>query len=172
MPAGLEAGGPWRRIAGKGIDQVLLVAVVSGSAYLVNNMNVSSRATMAAFWFACFWLMILYNLVLVGLFATTAGKAIMGLKVVGPEGERAGWRIATRRWFLQLVYLVPVVGWLAGQGGAVVSLIYLFKDPRRQTVYDRVAGSFVVTTVSMRRAQISDQLEGDSGGSRPNHEGR
>ncbi len=44
MPAGLEAGGPWRRIAGKVIDQVLLVAVVYGSAYLLNSMNVSSRA--------------------------------------------------------------------------------------------------------------------------------
>lgn len=153
MPAGLEAGGPWRRIAGKVIDQVLLVAVVYGSAYLLNSMNVSSRAAWAAFGLACFWAMILYNLVLVGLFATTVGKAVMGLRVVGPEGERAGWRIATRRWALQLVYLVPVLGWLIGQGGAIVSLIYLFKDPRRQTVYDRVAGSFVVTTASMERVQ-------------------
>jgi len=153
MPAGLEAGGPWRRIAGKVIDQVLLVAVVYGSAYLLGSMNVSSRAAWAAFWFACFWAMIFYNLVLVGLFATTVGKTVMGLRVVGPQGERAGWRVATRRWVLQLVYLVPVLGLLIGQGGAIVSLIYLFKDPRRQTVYDRVAGSFVVTTASMQRAQ-------------------
>jgi hypothetical protein len=54
MPAGLEAGGPWRRIAGKVIDQVLLVAGVYGSASLLNIMNVSSRATLAAFWFVCF----------------------------------------------------------------------------------------------------------------------
>ena len=153
MPAGLEAGGPWRRIAAKVIDQVLLIAVVYGSAYLLNSMNVSSRAAWAAFWLACFWMMILYNLVSVGLFATTAGKAVMGLRVVGPQGERAGWRVATRRWVLQLVYLIPVLGLLAGQGGAIVSLIYLFKDPRRQTVYDRMAGSFVVTTVSMPTVQ-------------------
>jgi len=153
MPVGLEAGGPWRRIAGKVIDQVLLLGAVYGSASLLNRMDVSSRAALAAFWFACFWVMILYNLVLVGLFATTVGKAVMGLRVVGPQGERAGWRVATRRWVLQLVYLVPVLGLLVGQGGAIVSVFYLFKDPRRQTVYDRVAGSFVVTTASMRRVQ-------------------
>ena len=88
-----------------------------------------------------------------GLFATTVGKAVLGLRVVGPNGERADWRVATRRWILQLVYLIPVVGWLIGQGGAIVSVIYLFRDPRRQTVYDRVAGSFVVTTASMRGIQ-------------------
>lgn len=153
MPAGLEAGGPWRRIAGKVIDQVLLVAGIYGFALLLNIMDVSSRAVWAAFWLASFWVMILYNLVLVGLFATTVGKAVLGLRVVDSDGERAGWRVATRRWVLQLVYFIPVLGWLVGQGGAIVSLIYLFRDPRRQTVYDRVAGSFVVTTASMRRVQ-------------------
>ncbi len=153
MPAGLEAGGPWHRIAGKVIDQVLLVAVVYGSASLLSSMNVSSRAAWAAFGLAGFLAMIFYNLVLVGLFATTVGKAVMGMRVVGPHGERADWRVATRRWVLQLVYFVPVLGLLIGQGGAIVSLIYLFKDPSRQTVYDRVAGSFVVTTRSMQRVQ-------------------
>jgi len=154
VPRDLEIGGPWRRIAGKLIDQVVLVGPLAGVALLLDRSGlVPTNVVEAGFWIGFIGLFAFYNLLAVGLFATTVGKAIVGLLVVGPTGERASWGIATRRWVLQLAHLVPIIGAVAVLGIGVVSVVYLFTDPRRQTVHDRLAGSFVVTASSMKRPQ-------------------
>ena len=154
MPLGLEAGNPWLRIGAKVIDQTLLPAFFVGVTFLFEGLGaVSGEEPEALYWILLIPSFMVYNLVMVGFFATTVGKAMVGLRVVGPTGQRAGWVVATRRWVLQLVVVVPFLGPLAVLGIALVSLVYLFTDPRRQTVHDRVAGSFVVTTESLKRTR-------------------
>jgi uncharacterized RDD family membrane protein YckC len=156
IPPDLEIGGPWRRIAGKLIDQVVLVGPLAGVALLVDRSGlVATDVVEVGFWLGLIGLFAFYNLLAVGLFATTVGKAVVGLRVVGPTGERASWGVATRRWLLQLAHVVPIVGAVAVVGIGVVSVVYLFTDPRRQTVHDRFARSFIVTASSMKQRRSS-----------------
>lgn len=152
IPPDLEIGGPWKRIAAKLIDQVVLVGPLAAVALLIDRSGLlPTDAVEVGFWLGFIGLFALYNLLAVGLFATTVGKAVMGLRVVGQTGEPASWDLATRRWLLQLAHVVPILGVVVVVGIGVVSVVYLFTDPRRQTVHDRFAKSFVVTTSSMKQ---------------------
>jgi uncharacterized RDD family membrane protein YckC len=146
IPPDLEIGDPWRRITGKLIDQVVLIGPLAGVALLVDRGGLlPTDVVEVCFWLGFIGLFAVYNLLAVGLFATTVGKAVVGWRVVGPTGERASWEVATRRWALQLAHLVPIIGSVVVVGIGVVSVVYLFNDPRRQTAHDRFARSFVVS---------------------------
>jgi len=166
MPAGLEPGSPWQRIAGKLIDDLLVFAPFFGVGSVIGGGE-DPGAVSLAFMGVMLVVMALYDLVMVGMFATTAGKAAMGLRVVGPTGDDADWDIAVRRWMLSLVIIVPIVGVLAVVVIGIISLVFLFSDPCRQTVHDRVAGSFVVTTESARRARAGGRSAQSAGPTDP-----
>ena len=48
------------------------------------------------------------------------------------------------RWLPSLVIVIPFLGVLAAIVIFILSLVWLFTHPLRQTVYDRVATTFVV----------------------------
>ena len=50
------------------------------------------------------------------------------------------------RWIPGLAGNVPVIGPLISLVVFVLSLIWLFNDPKRQTVYDRIAKTQVIQT--------------------------
>jgi uncharacterized RDD family membrane protein YckC len=50
------------------------------------------------------------------------------------------------RWIPSLVGNIPVIGFLIYLVVFVLSLVWLFNDPKRQTVYDRIAKTMVIQT--------------------------
>lgn len=94
-----------------------------------------------------------YEIFFVGTRGATPGKMALGLKVVRVDGSAADTRDATMR---MAIYIVT--GVLAGLGAAlalltglvqivvgIVSLVFLFTDPIRQTVWDKVAKTKVIS---------------------------
>ena len=66
----------------------------------------------------------------------TLGKMALGIKVVGPEGERIGFGRATGRYFGKILSgLILMIGYL----------MMLWSD-RRQTLHDSLAGTYLIKT--------------------------
>ena len=84
----------------------------------------------------------IYEVVPTALWGRTAGKAIVGTRVVRIEsGEVPGWKRAILRWALPaLAFQVSVVGWAI----ALLLKAALVADPLRRGVHDRLAGTIVV----------------------------
>jgi uncharacterized RDD family membrane protein YckC len=77
----------------------------------------------------------------------TLGKLALGLRVATAEGRRVpvGFGPAVLRVLPLLLQLLPgQVGPLVTLIIAAVSFVFLFTDPRRQTVWDKVARTVVV----------------------------
>lgn len=93
-----------------------------------------------------------YNVVLVARAGGQPGKLICGLRVVRSDGAPADLRTAFLRWspmlaigVLSLVPIVSLFALLARFVLLVVNLVLVLSDGRRQSVFDKVAGTYVVT---------------------------
>src|SRR5690606_23788958 len=85
---------------------------------------------------------LVYEVCFVALKGATPGKMTMGIEVIGHDGTRPpGWKRAILRYALTALGIIPVLGALASGLIELVSLVLLFADPRRQTLWDRLAGT-------------------------------
>ena len=89
-----------------------------------------------------------YHVLFVGLLSATPGKLALGLSIRRPEAPgRVGWAVAVRRRLLQtalgLFRFSPALELLYFLGSAV-DLAWPLRDPRRQALHDKVAGTVVV----------------------------
>ena len=118
---------------------VVVIAAIIGSG--VSEFNIGALLVSVVFGF-------LYEATMVALKGGSLGKLILGLAVVR-EGDGVtppGWEPGIMRWVPSLVGLVPVIGFLISLVIFVLSLVWLFNDPKRQTVYDRIAKTMVIQT--------------------------
>jgi uncharacterized RDD family membrane protein YckC len=76
----------------------------------------------------------------------TPGKLILGLRIIQQEDGRTppDQQHAFMRWVPTLVSYVPFIGGLISLGIFILSLVWLFNDPNRQTVYDKIGKTYVV----------------------------
>jgi len=76
----------------------------------------------------------------------TPGKLILGLRIIEQETGRTppDAQHAILRWVPSLVGNVPLIGGIVSLILFILSLVWLFSDPKRQTVYDRVGKTYVV----------------------------
>ena len=76
----------------------------------------------------------------------TPGKLILGFRIVEVENGMTPPKgsVAALRWAPGLIGVIPFVGAIASIAIFVVCVYWLFSDPNRQTVYDRVAKTYVV----------------------------
>lgn len=104
----------------------------------------------------------LYNVVCTAQFGGTPGKLMLGLRVIRTDGRAVDLGVAFRRWTPILVLLLlgsipadglnPVVAVLglfaafARLGLLVANLVMVLTDERRRSVFDRVGGTYVITT--------------------------
>lgn len=118
---------------------VVVIAAIIGSG--VGEFSIGALFVSVVFGF-------LYEATMVALKGGSLGKLILGLAVVREEnGETPpGWEPALMRWIPSLVGLVPIIGLLISLVVFVLSLVWLFNDPKRQTVYDRIAKTMVIQT--------------------------
>lgn len=161
---GRQLGSAGTRIGAKAIDIVIiiavqvaisLVAVAVSSDDLLSTSNSFSLTTnwLQAFVFGLLALFIdfLYNVVLVARSGGQPGKLMLGLRIVRTDGSDVDLRTASIRWSpilaLSVLGFVPIAGIFASIGRfilLVVNLVLVLSDPRRQSVFDKVAGTYVV----------------------------
>ena len=83
----------------------------------------------------------IYDTAMIGARNQTFGKMAVGIKVLGADDRRPiGYRRAFTRWlstaFLWALFTVP----------GIVDHLWPLRDPRRQALHDKLAGSVVVRT--------------------------
>ncbi len=136
---GLE---PWQRVGAKVIDYAVLYACGSLLGLIFRGGFVN------------FYLQILLMLIVgvcyeVGFVTTkggTPGKLILGLRIVEVENgvTPPDGSVAALRWSPALIGVIPFAGPIALIGIFLMCAYWLFSDPNRQTVYDRIAKTYVV----------------------------
>jgi uncharacterized RDD family membrane protein YckC len=90
---------------------------------------------------------VLYEVAFVAIKGQTPGKMLLKIKVVREvDGQIPGWGPAFLRWIPNLVGLVPCVGSFLSIGLIIWALVNLFSNPKRQTPFDLLAKTLVVTT--------------------------
>jgi uncharacterized RDD family membrane protein YckC len=123
-----------------------VINLVFGSQYVTSGVtdpsatggfsSFTSTTTVGDFWL---WVVAIgYFSLFEGLFGQTPGKAIVGIRVTGLSGRRAGWQAVLIRNVLRVIDSFPGVYLL----GALIARF----SPRRQRLGDRLAGTIVVPT--------------------------
>lgn len=147
---GRVLGGPWHRIAATLIDGIILavpavILVIFWFAQSDNSLEDFDPGIWSSLLFAI--PSFLYEVGFIALRGATPGKMAMGLEVIGQDGTRPpGWKRAILRYALTALGVIPVLGALASGLIELVSLVLLFADARRRTLWDRLAGTYVVRT--------------------------
>ena len=89
---------------------------------------------------------VLYEVAFVAIKGQTPGKMLLKIKVAREvDGQIPGWGPAFLRWVPNLVGLVPCVGSFLSIGLIIWALVNLFSNPKRQTPFDLLANTLVVT---------------------------
>ncbi|HQF03875.1 MAG TPA: RDD family protein [Phycicoccus sp.] len=100
---------------------------------------------------------IIYNLIFLTRWSATPGKLLLGISVRRlDQGGVLDLGTASRRVAfeggLSALGNLPVIGFLA-LGARVADLLWPLRDPQRQTLHDKFAGTVVVQGKQVRRAQ-------------------
>ncbi len=141
---GLTLAEPWPRIGARLIDGLILIVVAFPIALAVVGSATSTRGVLVAAVFLAI-AGVVYEVGMIALKGATLGKMAVGIHVVTVEGlNPPGWGPAILRWVVSLVNIIPVIGGFILLIIWIVSLVFLFSDPRRQTVFDKVAKTYVV----------------------------
>jgi uncharacterized RDD family membrane protein YckC len=158
---GVVLGEPVNRIAARLIDYVLWIVVSAISntifgigALAANRNDVSYVAALAAGLLSVI-LIAGYEIFMVGSRGATLGKLALGLKVTrAADGSAPDYKDAAMRMspFIALSVLSGLIAPLSLiislvlLGIGVASLVLLFTDPNRQTLWDKIAKTRVVST--------------------------
>ncbi len=159
--ADVAAGGaqnlaePIMRIGARVIDYVLwffvlfiMALIFVGSIVATGNDDVSFVASFFA-GVVGVALITAYETLLVGTRGQTLGKMLLGVKVVRMDGSPPDMKDAFMRIMPYTVLgvlgaIIPFFPGIISVVVALVSLVFLFTDPNRQTVWDKVAKTLVV----------------------------
>ena len=163
--AGVVAGGaalaePLNRIGARLVDFILWIVVsliinlifLGGAALGTGSRNGSSYIVYVFSQIVVLGLTAGYEIFLVGTRGATLGKMALGIKVTREDGSPPDFQVAALRIAPYVVLgflgaIIPLVGVIFGLIEfvvLVVSLVFLFTDPKRQTVWDKVAKTLVV----------------------------
>jgi len=164
---GVRLGSIGARIGAKAIDMVIVFMVNAvigfagyaaffasddgfGSTFLDTGTSLAAAFVIGLVTLAFDFL---YNVVLVARAGGQPGKLMVGLRIVRADGAPLDVRTAFLRWSpafaLGVLSLVPVVSLLASLGRLVlliVNLVLVCSDGRRQSVFDKVAGTYVIAS--------------------------
>lgn len=143
--------GPGRRLLGAALDVGLWAAVGIGLSYA--GMSGDDAAVVRAVTMA--GLVAGYEIVAVAVWSRTIGKLVAGTRVVALEsGATPGWLQAFLRWAVPAIVSLGarfqgdgVAGRLASMVSAVLTIVVyvgVLREPLRQGVHDKVAGTAVV----------------------------
>lgn len=142
-PPGTTLATPVQRIVARLIDALLLLAIVIFVRFLIDDdiSDAPSRLSLVVGLVGG----IVYEIGMVAAIGATVGKLVVGTRVVAGDGTTPPpIGTASMRWLPNAISVVPFVGPLIGLAIILASLIWVFTDPRRRTIYDRAASTSVV----------------------------
>ena len=133
---------PWRRIGAKLIDVAIMV-VFSLLLVLIFGTNAGNTYLLTLLTLV---VAVFYEVGFVTTKGGTPGKLILGFRIVEVENGMTPPKgsVAALRWAPGLIGVIPFIGPIASIAIGVACLYWIFSDPNRQTVYDRVAKTYVV----------------------------
>ena len=140
---GVELASPAQRIIARLLDALLLAGVLVLVRALIDDgiSDTPSRTSLLVGMVVA----IVYEIGMVAGVGATVGKLVVGTRVVDSNGTTPPPPgVASLRWLPNAVSVVPLLGFLVGMAIILASLIWIFTDPRRRTIYDRAATTLVV----------------------------
>lgn len=125
-------------------DTAIIAPLLPVALYFAAAMEASGRAGPEIFLSALGWVSLaslVYHVIPTAVWGQTPGKWMVGIRVLGPNGQPPGWVRSTIR---------GLVGALADLlfntvGIGIIDPLWLLWDSRRQTLHDKAAGTVVVT---------------------------
>lgn len=143
VPAGHELASPLHRVLARVIDLLVLGGLFILTSILIDDSVGEDTSRLAL----VIGLLsgVVYEIGMVAAIGATVGKLLVGTRVVSQDGATPPpIGVAGLRWLPNAVSLVPLVGPLISIAIILGSLIWVFTDPRRRTIYDRAATTYVV----------------------------
>lgn len=161
VTGGPALAGAGARMGGRFIDWIIWAIIsgifqgiiIGGDAFSPTALEDVSYATTLIAGIVTTLVVVAYEVFLVSSRGGTLGKMVTGTKVVKPDGSPADMNTAVRRIapYAVLAILAALLGPALGQLISLVmfvvgiaSLVMLFSDSNKQTVWDKVAPSLVV----------------------------
>ena len=140
---------PLARLGARIIDAIIwififmiLAVTLGGGSAAVGNSDLGGRAWIAGVLGTL--ITSAYEVFMVANKGGTVGKLLLGLKVVKEDGSPADLQTAIMRIVTNLVGIVPIIGGYISALVGLASIVMIFTDARKQTVWDKVAKTIVV----------------------------
>lgn len=138
--------GPWWRILARILDSLILLvpaAIIIGAA---TDGSVAGNEFDAGAVLILAVLGIAYEIGMVAWKGGTLGKLVLGLRVMDQETSSIppGGKDAFMRWLPSAIGIIPLLGPIVSLVFLILSLVWLFSDSHRRTIYDRFATTYVV----------------------------
>lgn len=129
------------RLGARIIDSLLLTAIGAGAG-LITGFGYGWLVAIAIFVIGYF---VLADMI----FGATVGKALLGLKVVGPSGERPTVKQSLLRESFILLGAIPFAGPFLALGSWIWMFVTVRKSPLGQGWHDQFAGRTQVRSTSL-----------------------
>ena len=144
LDLGHPLASPWRRIGARLIDLVILIGVsILVRALVDDDIGAATPSATAAI--LSLMVTVAYEVGMIAALGATVGKLVAGVRVVDPTGSYPpSSTTAIRRWLPNLLTLIPVLGIALALATLLASLLWIFTDDHRRSIFDRVGPTFVV----------------------------
>ena len=141
---GIVGSEPWRRISAKLIDVAIMIILSVLLALIFGTGSSTYLLTVLTLIVA-----VIYEVGFVATRGGTPGKLLMGFRVVEiePGTTPPSGSVAALRWAPSLIGVIPFLGAFVSFVILFLSVYWILKDVNRQSVYDRVAKTYVVLVV-------------------------
>jgi uncharacterized RDD family membrane protein YckC len=158
-PAGQQLADPWMRVLARFLDGLIVGIVFSFiiAAIVLSDSDTAGFGGVGGdgsfgrlYLFTIFTVAVgfVWDAVLTKMYGGTPMKLAFGMRVVRADnGGPVEWSHAITRWAIPGAFAlipIPVLPGLANLVIVILSLVFLFTKPLRQTVWDQVAKTLVV----------------------------
>lgn len=139
-----------QRVAARIIDAIIMVVVLGVfiSGFVASTLDDDDKISTGALFAGTLVstaIGALYEILMTANGGQTLGKKVMKIKVVRlVDGQTPDMTTAVKRWLPNIVGLIPRIGAPLSFLILIASLVLVFTDPRRQTVFDKFAQTVVV----------------------------
>ena len=135
---------PVQRILGRFID-LLIIGVIFLFAQSIVDGDLSETPSRTAIVIGLV-ATIAYEIGMVASLGATLGKLIVRTRIVDDSGRTPpNLRAAIMRWVPNAVSIVPLIGIPVGMAIVIASLIWVFIDPMRRSIFDRLGVTNVIS---------------------------
>ncbi|HNX69055.1 MAG TPA: RDD family protein [Candidatus Omnitrophota bacterium] len=147
-----KLGSLWQRFCSSLLDGVIVGIPFLGIIYLVMRAMNIDPASDRAQWPVAFTLYAaailyilpgIYNVWLMGRYGMTLGQRAVGLKTVREDGRSVGYPVALGRYLFSILYGIGFL--MIGTLLTIISAVMIVKDPKKQTLHDKVCKTLVLS---------------------------